>query len=237
MCPGWSHRGVFVALGQLKLTVTGDIGCYTLGALPPMKSMDTCLCMGAAVTVAHGYSKACGKKSIAVIGDSTMVHSGITGLVSTVYNKSNVLTIILDNSTTGMTGGQHNPSTGTTLMGEEAHSLDFEMLSKAVGIKRVRTVDAYDLSATTAAIKQEIAAEGPNVLIIKRPCVLIKTVVHNQPLTVNEEKCTGCKLCLKIGCPAISVRDKKAVIDKTRCAGCGVCAELCKPSAIGKGGA
>jgi indolepyruvate ferredoxin oxidoreductase alpha subunit len=235
MCAGCPHRGVFYALGKEKnLYVSGDIGCYTLGSAPPLSAMDSCVCMGGSIPGAHGFSKgAGGKKTVAVIGDSTFVHSGMTGLVNSVYNRSNTLNIILDNSITGMTGHQQNPTTGVTLGGDETASLDLELLVRAMGITRVRVTDPYDLPATAAAIKEELAFEGPSVLISRRPCALLKSVRHAPPLKASADKCTGCKACLKIGCPALSVRDKKCVIDPAQCVGCTQCVSLCAFGAIG----
>ena len=236
MCCGCPHRGLFYALKREKVYVSGDIGCYTLGASAPLSAMDTCLCMGGSISALHGYNKARGaeaeKKSVAVIGDSTFIHSGITGLIDIAYNQSNSVVIILDNSITGMTGHQENPTTGKTIKGDPTTAVSLEKLCHAVGIDRVRVVDPYHLSEVQAALKEELAAEEPSVIISRRPCALLKYVKHKAPLKVKTDKCVGCKACLNIGCPAISLRDKKSVIDHTQCVGCGVCQELCKFGAI-----
>lgn len=236
MCAGCPHRGVFYALSKNKITVSGDIGCYTLGAVAPLNSMDTTICMGASVSALHGFNKVRGteaeKHSVAVIGDSTFMHSGITGLVNIAYNATNSTVIILDNSITGMTGHQQNPTTGMNLKGDPAAAVNLEKLCKAVGIKRVRVVDPYKLEETEKAVLEELEAEEPSVIISRRPCALLKYVKHNAPLKTDTEKCKGCKMCLKLGCPAISIKNGKAVIDHTQCVGCGICAELCKFDAI-----
>ena len=236
MCCGCPHRGLFYILKKLKCYVSGDIGCYTLGASAPLSAMDTCVCMGASVSALHGYNKARGKEaekhSVAVIGDSTFAHSGITGLVDIAYNKSNSVVIVLDNSITGMTGHQQNPTTGYTIKGDPTAAIDLEALCKAVGIRRVRVCDPYDLKDVEKAVKEELAADEPSVIISRRPCALLKYVKHNPPLAVDKEKCIGCKACFGIGCPAISFKEGKAVIDRTQCVGCGVCEGLCPKKAI-----
>lgn len=236
MCCGCPHRGLFYALKKAKVYVSGDIGCYTLGASAPLSAIDTCVCMGASVSALHGYNKARGKeaeqKSVAVIGDSTFIHSGITGLIDIAYNKSNSVVIILDNSITGMTGHQQNPTTGYNIKGDPTTAVDLEALCKAVGINRVRVCDPYDLKEVQAVLKEELAAEEPSVIISRRPCALLKYVKHKPSLVVDTEKCIGCKACLGIGCPAISVHSGKAAIDRTQCVGCGVCTTLCPKSAI-----
>ena len=241
MCAGCPHRGMYYTLAKNKVTVLGDIGCYTLGAQPPLSAMDSTLCMGASVSGLHGFNKAMGaageQKSVAVIGDSTFMHSGITGLVNIAYNSTNSTVIILDNSITGMTGHQQNPTTGYTIKGDPAAAVDLETLCRAVGIKRVRVVDPYDLAACDAAVKEELAAEEPSVIISRRPCVLLKYVKTKPPVTVDADKCKSCKMCMKLGCPAIRMRDGKADIDTTLCVGCGVCEQLCKFDAIREGGA
>lgn len=233
MCCGCPHRGVFYALKKEKVYVSGDIGCYTLGASAPLGAIDACICMGASVSALHGYNKATGRdnKSVAVIGDSTFIHSGITSLIDIAYNKSNSVVLILDNSITGMTGHQQNPTTGLNIKGEPAAAVNLEELCRAVGIPRVRVVDPYDLPAVTAALKEELEATEPSVIISRRPCALLKYVKHEKPLAVNED-CIGCKACLGIGCPAISLREGKAKIDATQCVGCGVCKGLCPKKAI-----
>ena len=234
MCCGCPHRGVFYALKRAKVYVSGDIGCYTLGASAPLGAMDTCVCMGASVSALHGYNKACGadQKAVAVIGDSTFIHSGITSLIDIAYNQSNSVVIILDNSITGMTGHQQNPTTGYNIKGDPAPYVNLEALCKAVGIQRVRVCDPYDLPATSQAIDEELKADGPSVIISRRPCALLKHVKHAPALSVNPDQCIGCKACLSIGCPAISMRDGKAAIDRTQCVGCGVCTSLCRKGAI-----
>ncbi|MBQ7139636.1 MAG: 4Fe-4S binding protein, partial [Clostridia bacterium] len=266
MCAGCPHRGLFYTLAKNKITVLGDIGCYTLGAVAPLTAVDSVICMGASVSGAHGFVKALeGKadgKTVAVIGDSTFMHSGITGLVNVAYNESNATIIIVDNSITGMTGHQQNPTTGMNLKGDPCTKIDLETLCRAVGIRRVRVVDPYDLKQTEDAIKEELAAPEASVIISRRPCALLKYVKHSKPVKVDADKCRSCKLCMKIGCPAIYMKDGKAVevggsptsssdcssiaerslrqglslakaeIDNTLCTGCGVCQQLCKFDAI-----
>lgn len=236
MCSGCPHRGLFYALKKEKVYVSGDIGCYTLGASAPLHAMDACICMGASISALHGYNKARGAQaeshSVAVIGDSTFMHTGINSLVDIAYNRSNSVVIILDNSITGMTGHQENPTTGYTLKGEPTASVDLEALCRAVGIGNVQVVDPYDLKATTGALKAALKAEEPAVIISRRPCVLLKYVESQPALHIAAEKCIGCKACMGIGCPAISFRNKKAVIDATQCVGCGVCEGLCPTGAI-----
>ena len=216
--------------------VSGDIGCYTLGASAPLSAMDTCICMGASVSALHGFNKARGgqwaQKAVAVIGDSTFIHSGITSLIDIAYNRTDSTVVILDNSITGMTGHQQNPSTGYNIYNEPAQAVDLEALCRAVGIHRVRVVDPYDLKGTQQALAEELAAKEPSVLISRRPCALLKSVKHKAPLAVDPEKCVGCKSCMGIGCPAISMREGRAVIDATQCVGCGVCAALCGKGAM-----
>lgn len=236
MCAGCPHRGVFYALSKNKITVSGDIGCYTLGAVAPLNAMDTTICMGASISALHGFNKVRGaeaeKRSVAVIGDSTFMHSGMTGLVNIAYNATNSTVIILDNSITGMTGHQQNPTTGKNLKGDPAAAVNLEELCKAIGIKRVRVVDPYKLEETEKAILEELEAPEASVIISRRPCALLKYVKHNPPLKVENDKCKSCKMCLKLGCPAISIKNGKACIDHTQCVGCGICAELCKFDAI-----
>ena len=234
LCAGCPHRGLFYTLAKHKVTVLGDIGCYTLAAYEPLYAIETCECMGASVSSIHGFNKARGEesegKTVAVLGDSTFMHSGMTGLANIAYNQSNSTVIILDNSTTGMTGHQQNPTTGKNLRGEPAGKIDLETLCRAMGIRRVRVVDPYDLKATDQVVTEELAAPEPSVIITRRPCVLLKTVEKHPPYRIEPDKCKGCKLCMRIGCPAISwkEKDKKAVIDPTQCVGCGVCDQLCK---------
>jgi len=231
MCAGCPHRGLFYTLSKNKCTVLGDIGCYTLGAVAPLAAMDMTLCMGASISATHGFNKALGAesqgKTVAVIGDSTFMHSGMTSLANIAYNRSNSTVIILDNSITGMTGHQQNPTTGYNIKGDPAGKIDLESLCRAMGFDRVRVVDPYDLKACDAAIKEELAVEAPSVIISRRPCALLKYVKHSAPLTVDTDKCKSCKACMKIGCPAISIKNGKAHVDNTLCVGCGVCEQLC----------
>ena len=236
MCAGCPHRGLFYTLKKNKLTVLGDIGCYTLGAVAPLAAVDSVICMGASVSGIHGFCKsqqgAADANTVAVIGDSTFMHSGITGLVNMAYNQSNATVIIVDNSITGMTGHQQNPTTGMNLKGDPCAKIDLESLCRAVGINRVRVIDPYDLAQCDAVIKEELAAKEPSVIISRRPCALLKYVKHKAPLAVDADKCVGCKACMKIGCPAISMVDGKAKVDATQCVGCGVCEQLCKLGAL-----
>lgn len=243
MCAGCPHRGLFYILAKQKLTVIGDIGCYTLGAAPPLNSVDAVICMGASVSGLHGFNKGSGgeaaRKTVSVIGDSTFMHSGITGLVNIAYNDSNSTTIILDNSITGMTGHQQNPTTGFNLKGEPAAKVDLEALCRAVGIKRVRVVDPYDLAACDTAVREELAADEASVIIARRPCALLKYVKTEPAWAVEEKNCKNCGMCMKIGCPAISMENGSAHVDATLCTGCGLCGQLCKFDALraGKEGA
>lgn len=234
LCPGCPHRGVFYALKNNHKIVTGDIGCYTLGALAPLDSMDTTICMGAGIPSGLGMEKAhpeLADRLVSVIGDSTFIHSGITGLIDVVYNKGTTTTMILDNSITAMTGHQQHAGTGQTLQGEPANKVNLEALCQAVGVKRVRVVDAGDLQAVDQAIKEETAVREPSVIIARRPCALI--VKQTTPrIKVLSEKCTGCRMCMRLGCPAINHNDKKSTIDPSLCVGCGLCAQVCKFSAM-----
>ena len=235
LCAGCPHRGLFYALKQEKVTVSGDIGCYTLGALQPLDSIDTVICMGASISALHGRNKVDpenAKKSVAVIGDSTFIHSGVTSLIDIAYNNSASTVIVLDNSITGMTGHQQNPTTGKTIKGDPATQVDIVALAHAIGIKRVKVVDPYNLKETRDTIHEELAVDEPSLIISRRPCALLKTVKHNPPLKVNKDKCKSCKMCMKIGCPAISMKDGKAEIDFTQCVGCNVCTQMCKFDAI-----
>lgn len=236
MCAGCPHRGLFYTLSKNHCTVLGDIGCYTLGAVAPLSAMDMTLCMGASISAIHGFNKALGQesehKTVAVIGDSTFMHSGMTGLANIAYNQSNSTVIILDNSITGMTGHQQNPTTGYNIKGDPAGKIDLESLCRAMGFNRVRVVDPYDLKETDRAVKEELAADEPSVIISRRPCALLKYVKHKPSLKVNVDKCVGCKSCMKIGCPAISIKDGKAHVDNTLCVGCGVCQQLCPVGAF-----
>ena len=236
MCAGCPHRGIFYILKKKKCMVYGDIGCYTLGAVAPLNAMDLNVCMGASCSGLHGFNKAIGEEaesnSVGVIGDSTFIHSGMTGITDISYNMSNSTVIILDNSITGMTGHQQNPTTGKNLRGEPAGKVDLEALCRALGFNRVRLVDPYDLKAVEEAVTEELAAKEPSIIISRRPCVMIKGTVHKPPISVDESKCVGCKQCMSIGCPAIAVKDKKAHIDPTLCIGCKVCSQMCKFEAI-----
>lgn len=237
MCAGCPHRGVFYILNKLKLTVSADIGCYTLGAQPPLAAVDTVVCMGASVGIAHGFEKARGReqsnKTVAVIGDSTFIHSGITGLINAVYNKSNITLIILDNSTTGMTGHQQHPATGLTLKQEPAKILDIVALCKTVGCDSVRVTDSYDLEDLEKIIKEETARDGVSVIVAKRPCALLD---RNYPPACTVEDCRRCGMCFRLGCPAIEKQaDGSAKINAALCVGCGLCAKVCRFGAIKEG--
>ncbi len=236
MCAGCPHRGLFYTLKKNKCTVLGDIGCYTLGAAAPLGAIELTLCMGASIGAVHGFNKVLGEKSegrtVAVIGDSTFMHSGMTGLANVAYNQSNSTIIILDNSITGMTGHQQNPTTGYNIKGDPAGKINLEQLCAAMGFKRVRVVDPYNLKECDIAIKEELAAAEPSVIISRRPCALLKYVKHKAPLKVNRDKCISCKACMGIGCPAISFREGKAHVDDTLCVGCGVCSQLCPKDAF-----
>ncbi len=241
LCSGCPHRGMLVAMKKLKLYTTGDIGCYTLGALPPLSQIDTCLCMGASIGHAFGITKA-GKsegKFVSIIGDSTFLHSGITALASVVYNKGNTTNIIVDNRITAMTGGQDNPGTSRTLMGEETHAVDLQAICRAIGVEHVREVDPYDLEETISVLKEETERDACSVVITNRPCMLFPTKIKDEPYTVNLEKCTACGLCFGVGCPSISAsaekNDKgkpKSEIDPITCTGCTICAQVCPSGAI-----
>ena len=236
MCAGCPHRGIFYILKKNKCMVYGDIGCYTLGAVAPLNAMDLNVCMGASCSGLHGFNLAMGregeKHSVGVIGDSTFIHSGMTGITDISYNMTNSTVIILDNSITGMTGHQQNPTTGKNLRGEPAGKVDLESLCHALGFERVRVVDPYDLAEADRVLKEELEAEAPSIIISRRPCVMIKGTVHNPPLEPKEDKCVGCKACMQIGCPAISVRDGKVRIDSTLCIGCKVCTQICRFGAL-----
>lgn len=235
MCAGCPHRGVFYTLKKLGVFVSGDIGCYTLGSAAPLNAMDTTVCMGASISGLHGFNKAMkGEyegKAVAVIGDSTFIHSGITGLIDIAYNGTNSTVLILDNSITGMTGHQNNPANGKNIYGDPAAAVNLEALCHSVGIDRVTVVDPSDLAALEKTIKEELNAKAPSVIICRKPCALLKTVKHKPPFKIDEEKCKSCKACMKIGCPAISVTGK-AKIDNTLCVGCGLCMQMCKFDAI-----
>ena len=236
MCAGCPHRGLFYTLSKKKITVLGDIGCYTLGMAAPLSAIDSVLCMGASVSGVHGFNKANGgaseNKTVAVIGDSTFMHSGMTGLANIAYNGTNSTVIIVDNSITGMTGHQQNPTTGYNIKGDPATKIDLEALCHALGINRVRVVDPYDLKATEKVVMEELAVDEPSVIISRRPCALLKSVKAKPALKVDDDKCKACGACSKIGCPAITKKGKKAFVDSTLCVGCGVCTQLCAFDAI-----
>ncbi len=240
LCPGCPHRGVFYTLKKNKLVVSGDIGCYTLGALPPLESMDTCVCMGASVSMAHGMEKAGGKelrrKTVAVIGDSTFIHSGITGLIDIVYNKGASTVIILDNSITGMTGHQQNPATGFTIKGEPTRQVDLVKLCQAIGVDRIRVCDPFELDEFDKAVKEEIASDEPSVIIAQRPCALLKSVNYKGLVQVKNEKCKYCKVCMRLGCPAIVDTGEGITINNALCVGCDLCMKVCKFGALEKAG-
>ncbi len=237
MCAGCPHRGTFYVLSKLGLVVSGDIGCYTLGAVAPLSSVDTTICMGASVSAALGMAKARGdefaKKLVSVIGDSTFMHSGITGLVDIVYNKGINTVIILDNSITGMTGHQDNPTTGKTIRGEATKQVNLITLCKAVGIDRVTVADPFDVKNFEKVVKEEVAADEPSVIIAQRPCALLKSVKYTGHCKIGDN-CRNCKLCMKLGCPAISVVDGHVKIDENQCNGCGLCMNVCPFGAINK---
>ena len=239
MCPGCPHRGVFYVLSNMKVRVSGDIGCYTLGAMKPYEAVDTCVCMGASVSMAHGMDKAdtqFGEKipTVAVIGDSTFMHSGITGLIDIVYNKGAATVIILDNSITGMTGHQQNPTTGLTIKGEPAPAVNLVKLAEAVGVKRIRVEDPFDMKKFKAAVKEEIDADEPSVIIAQRPCALLKSVKYGAPVRIDSERCRKCGACMRLGCPAIFAEDGAYKIDRSICLGCRLCEQMCAFGAIGK---
>lgn len=239
LCPGCPHRAVYYVLNKLGVTVTGDIGCYTLGAMPPLGSIDACICMGASVSAALGMEKARGKefarKLVGVIGDSTFVHSGITGLVDMVYNGGTSTILILDNSTTGMTGHQDNPATGLTITGAPTHRLDLEAVCRAVGVEHVTTVDPFNLSELEKAVRQELEREQPSVIICRRPCALLDKSAKT-PYMVQKDVCRNCKACMKLGCPAIENHGDFIRINSGLCNGCGLCQDVCPFSAITKEG-
>ncbi|WP_035783444.1 indolepyruvate ferredoxin oxidoreductase subunit alpha [Butyrivibrio sp. MC2021] len=236
MCAGCPHRGLFYTLKKNNCTVLGDIGCYTLGSAPPLGAIEMTLCMGASIGALHGFNKVRGQesehKTVAVIGDSTFMHSGMTGLANVAYNQSNSTIVIVDNSITGMTGHQQNPTTGYNIKGEPAGKVNLEALCRAMGFERVRVVDPYNLDECDKVVKEELAADAPSVIISRRPCALLKYVKHNPPLNVNTDKCVGCKSCMRIGCPAVSMKDGKANVDFTLCVGCNVCSQLCPVGAF-----
>jgi len=241
MCPGCPHRATFYVLKKLKLTVTGDIGCYTLGALPPLEAMDTCICMGASIGVGLGMGKAdpdLARRTVAVIGDSTFLHSGLTGLLDLVYNGGHLVTLILDNGTTAMTGHQDHPGTGTTLRGDSKPGVDIAAMVRALGIKDVRVIDPFEMKKLESAITGALSQEGPAVFVIRRKCVLVDRESISSPVTVADA-CVNCGLCLELGCPALIPGEERVSVDKQLCVGCGLCAQLCQMRAIvvdGRGG-
>lgn len=245
LCAGCPHRGLFYALKKCKVYVSGDIGCYTLGASAPLSAIDVCVCMGASISGLHGFNTARGKeqaaKSVAVIGDSTFCHSGVTGLMDIAYNRGISTVIVLDNSITGMTGHQNNPANGLTISGDPTVAVDLEALAHALGIRRVTVVDPYDVDGCRKAVETELQVEEPSLIIARRPCALLKSVKHAPAMKVDLEKCTGCKVCLQVGCPALShIPNPKngrtaAVIDPNQCVGCEICAKACRFDAIKKG--
>ena len=236
MCPGCPHRGLFFTLKKIGCTVLGDIGCYTLGAVAPLASMEMTLCMGASISALHGFNKMGGDKTqdktVCVIGDSTFMHSGMTGLANVAYNQSKSTIIILDNSITGMTGHQQNPTTGYNIKGDPAGKIDLEALCRAMGYSRVSVIDPYDLKQCETVIREELAADEASVIISRRPCALLKYVKRKPALRVDTDKCVGCKSCMRIGCPAISIKNGKARVDETLCVGCGVCTQMCRVGAF-----
>lgn len=238
MCAGCPHRGTFYVLKKLGLVVSGDIGCYTLGAVTPLESVDTTICMGASVSAALGMAKARGKefnkKLVSVIGDSTFIHSGITGLIDIVYNKGANTVIILDNSITGMTGHQDNPTTGYTIRGEETAQVNLVTLCKSVGVKNVVVADPFDVRTFEKVVKEEVERDEPSVIIAQRPCALLKKVKYTGRCIIND-KCKKCKMCMKLGCPAISFDGDGIRIDETQCNGCGLCFNVCPFGAMEKG--
>lgn len=242
LCPGCPHRATFYILHKLGVPVDGDIGCYTLGVAPPLNTTDTCGCMGASIGVAHGAAvSGDAERHVATIGDSTFFHSGIPALINVAYNRSNVITIILDNRVTGMTGHQENPGTGKTLQQKDTGQVDIEATVRAIGIKLVKTVKGYDIKTIEKTLNEWLAINEPAVLISREPCALLPSVRQRwMPLKVNREKCNGCTLCFRIGCPAILKSDEmdvkfnrpKAKIDSLLCTGCEICAQVCPRDAI-----
>jgi indolepyruvate ferredoxin oxidoreductase alpha subunit len=253
LCPGCPHAGLFYLLQKKDVIVTGDIGCYTLGSYPPHSSMDTCVCMGGSITLAHGMEKALkmhhrdtenteknpinpvaenknGKRIVSIIGDSTFFHMGMPGLVNSVYNKGNQITVIVDNRTTGMTGHQDHPGTGKTLMGEQTKMLKTEDIAKACGVEKVFVIDPYKIKENRAIFRQILAENEPTVIVSKQVCALL--VPKKAPKKVIPDKCNGCKLCMSLGCPAMSFVDDKVVINEAFCVGCAMCVELCARQAI-----
>lgn len=236
LCPGCPHRSVFSVLNKLKIHAAGDIGCYTLGAVAPLNVIDTTVCMGASISTLHGMEKAKGrdfiKNWVAVIGDSTFLHTGVNSLMNMVYNKGTGTVIILDNSTTGMTGHQDHAATGKTLMGETTYAISIYHLCKAMGIENVYEVDAFDIKEVERIVKEEVAREAVSVIITKSPCALLKSYVPKGKCIVDDEKCRKCGACLIPGCPAMTKKDGHVIIDQTMCNGCGLCMSKCPFEAI-----
>lgn len=241
MCPGCPHRGLFYALSRAGVVVSGDIGCYTLSVLPPLEGIDCQVCMGASVGMALGLERAFSSsqvnaglegKVVGILGDSTFIHAGITGLIDMVYNRTLASVVILDNRTTAMTGFQDHPGTGKTLLGEEASSLDLEGLCRSVGVDSVRVVDPWELEECERVIREEIGSEHTSVIISRRPCVLLERHLYTNVYRVDEDLCTGCGRCLRLGCPALVMRGEKAVVDEDLCVGCSLCAQVCRPGAL-----
>jgi len=239
MCPGCPHRGVFYVIKKLGLHATGDIGCYTLGALPPLQAIDTCVCMGASIGMAHGMEKArgreFGRKLVAVIGDSTFIHSGITGLIDVIYNQGNSTVVILDNSTTGMTGHQDHPGTGRTIKGKDVPPLDLVKLIEAIGVKHISVVDPFDLGRTESVLREEVTRDEPSVIIMQRPCALLDKSIEF-PAKIDPDLCRKCNMCLRLGCPAIQKKDDVIGINQALCNGCGLCINVCRFNAIRRTG-
>jgi indolepyruvate ferredoxin oxidoreductase alpha subunit len=247
LCPGCPHRGIFTLLKTRRVVISGDIGCYTLAALPPLAALDTCLCMGASLGLAHGIERglppAGRRQVVAVIGDSTFFHSGLTPLVDLVHNRAHTLTIVLDNRTTAMTGRQEHPGTGRTLSGEASPEVSIAAIGRAMGIPEVVQTDAYDLAGLATELDRLLAAEGPSLLVNRGPCVLLTRQPHGPVLRVDEARCDGCRRCIVVACPALSLagegREARARVDASLCTGCAVCAAHCDRDAFvaaGEGG-
>ncbi len=242
LCPGCPHRGFFYSVSKHKnYVVTGDIGCYTLGAAPPLSALDSCVCMGGGFSVGMGLSKALelsgqkSKKFLGVVGDSTFFHSGMTGAAEIIYNKGNMVPVVLDNSITGMTGHQDNPGSGFTLQGEIAESIKIEDVLSSMGYKNIFIADPWDLKAMEDAVTKALDSEEPSAVISRRPCLLIKRIQHEKGLCeVDRNKCIGCKKCISVGCPALMIKDGKSSIDPNQCVGCTICAQVCPVKAISR---
>ena len=240
MCAGCPHRGLFTVLSRLKLTVFGDIGCYTLGATPPLNALDTTLCMGASFNMLHGYATVRpeqAKNAVAVLGDSTFIHSGITGVVNTVYNLGVTTMIVLDNAITGMTGHQQNPTTGMTLKNVPAPKIHIEKLCEGAGVpaENIRVVAPNAMAGMTRVLREELAKDAPSVIVSRRPCALLKYVKHGLPVRIDADKCRGCRACMKLGCPALRFAEGKVWVDEAQCVGCGLCMQTCGFKAIEEG--